>query len=156
MNLAIAPDISLTRSGSKLMKQFFAPASSSVSFASIVASSPPTYVELKPAAVLPCEALFERLVHDDPSALLQMVREQTLTPSDLTFAAEAAGRITSLDVTPALLTLLRHPSAIVREGVVYGLARHVDKPHVRSALKEVFIQDPSPAVRSAVADALED
>lgn len=69
--------------------------------------------------------------------------------SELTFAAEAAGKI--LDA--ALIRLLDHPSALVREGAVYGLAELVND-EVRAALENTRKNDASPGVREAAEEAL--
>jgi HEAT repeat protein len=72
--------------------------------------------------------------------------------TDLTFAAEIAGRIDDSEkVRPILLGLLQHPAPIVREGAIYGLAGHVDSS-VISELKRLTATDLSRAVRTAAAD----
>lgn len=77
-----------------------------------------------------------------------------LHPHTLTFVAEAIGSsYDSVTVRALLLPLLGHPDAIVREGVVLGLRRHVDTM-VRVELVRVAQHDPSAAVRLEAMGAL--
>lgn len=103
------------------------------------------------------EATLEQLAASAPHELLRLIASATLDPADLTFAAEAAGRIGAGDaeaVRAALLPLLGHASSVVREGAIYGLVLHMD-PTVRLRLVEVAARDASPAVRSVAAETLE-
>lgn len=100
-------------------------------------------------------AQFEELSESEPEKLLALVRRRTLRPSDLTFAAEALGRVSSGHAKHALLELLDHAAALVREGAIYGLAHHLD-PAVRQALLEVALNDPSPGVRDAASELIEE
>lgn len=103
----------------------------------------------------PCEAAFEYLASRHPESLLAWIDSGLLSPTDLTFAAEYAGRIEApLRVRACLLPLLGHPEAFVREGVIYGLTRHVDDS-VRVRLRDLAKTDPSPSVRDAATEALE-
>lgn len=102
----------------------------------------------------PCEAAFECILQRSPSQLAMLIAAGDLTAADLTFAAETLGR--SLDgelVRGALVPLLGHTSAVVREGAVYGLSRHLDVG-VRDQLIALASCDPSPGVRTAARDAL--
>lgn len=102
----------------------------------------------------PSEALFERLASDDPPRLLALLASD-LEPAMLTFAAEIAGReLSSEDVVPPLMALLRHPSAVVREGAIYGLAHH-PRDDVDRELLRLGADDPSTGVRTAANDVLE-
>jgi len=102
------------------------------------------------------EAEFERLAQEEPSELLQILKTGVLLSADLTFAAEAAGRIPDSDrVKKALLPLLKHPSAVVREGAIYGLARHLDK-QIATALEKLAYEDDSPGVREAALELISD
>jgi len=77
-----------------------------------------------------------------------------LEPWDLTFIAEMLGH----RATPPLhwLKLLtRHPSVLVREGAVYGLAPHVEVPWVQALLQSIASTDASKGVRDAAREALE-
>lgn len=98
-----------------------------------------------------CEDLFAHLVESDPGRLLGYLRDPELDPTLLTFAAEIAGRIEGAETVQALLPLLNHPKAYVREGAVYGLALHPDDPHARAALRAA-LDDPSPGVRAAAGE----
>lgn len=101
------------------------------------------------------ESDFRLLATRSPLRLLWLIRYGNLRPSQLTFAAEIAGSISDTTVVvPALLELLKHPSALVREGAIYGLSQHLSD-EVRRRLARVAQTDPSPAVRSAAHDAIE-
>jgi HEAT repeat protein len=125
---------------------------------------PPAFDVLSPpvAAVLadrwqePCEGAFEYLATRFPASLLGLITNGRLDPADLTFAAEIAGRLRDDGaVRRALVPLLSHPEAVVREGAVYGLARHLDAS-VRTILERLAAGDASAAVRTAAADALDE
>lgn len=75
-----------------------------------------------------------------------------MPPHELTFAAEEAGE--DERNVPALIALLGHADALVREGVVYGLSRWTSRADVVLAL-EALRFDPSPGVRMAASDALD-
>ena len=104
----------------------------------------------------PCAALFERLIEADPDELLRLVGEQILAPADLTFAAEALGQIKAASTVSTLIRLLAHPSPIVREGAIYGLALHLEDDRVPAKLLSVAGADPSPGVRAAAGESLVD
>ena len=99
----------------------------------------------------PCEALFERLVTEDPERLIGMLAGDALRPALLTFAAASAGLLPIEVCGPSLVELLKHPSALVREGAVYGLQEHRDDVRfsVAEALRAIAEDDPSPGVRMA-------
>lgn len=101
-----------------------------------------------------CEATFARMAVEAPDALLAWIDEGDMRPADLTFAAEAAGRIEDSEaVRRSLVRLLDHVDAIVREGAIYGLIGHLND-HVRDKLASVAARDPSPGVRAAAVEAL--
>ena len=102
----------------------------------------------------PCEGAFEVLAVRFPHELAKLIEFGRLEPADLTFAAEALGRSElSWLVRHALKPLLAHASAVVREGAIYGLQKHMDG-NMRAALSVLSQSDPSPAVRVAAEDAL--
>lgn len=104
----------------------------------------------------PCEAAFEWLAQNHPKALLRLIESGSLAPADLTFAAEIAGTLAEQPAArAALLPLLDHDDAIVREGAVYGLASCLDDS-VRERLKVASGKDRSRAVREAAIAALSD
>lgn len=106
-------------------------------------------------AGMPCEEMFERLVEEDPRELVRMIESGDLRPSDLTHAAEIAGRIPDSDlVRPALVRLLNHASPLVREGAIYGLVPHWSA-EVATQLQLMSGDDPSPGVREAASEVLE-
>jgi HEAT repeat protein len=103
----------------------------------------------------PCEGAFEYLAASHPSNLFDVISSGLLDPADLTFAAEIAGRVPdSKAVRRALLPLLSHREAVVREGAIYGLHQHTDDV-VRESLERIAAGDASSAVRRAAVDALE-
>ncbi len=123
---------------------------------------PYSYNELDPAVAYelterwqqPCEAMFEFLAANHPHDLLALLHSSRLSSSDLTYAAEIAGTISdSALVRPILAALLEHPQSVVREGAVYGLARHLDAG-IRSRLQAIAASDPSRGVRTAAQDTL--
>jgi hypothetical protein len=77
-----------------------------------------------------------------------------LHPWTLTFLAEALGRR-----EPAPLRWLEllagHKDPLVREGAIYGLARHVDVPRVREVLEVMSKTDANPEIRTAASEAIE-
>jgi len=102
----------------------------------------------------PCEGAFEFLAAKFPHELAKLIELGRLQPPDLTFAAEALGR-SELGwlVRHTLRPLLAHASAVVREGAIYGLQKHIDGS-IREALSVLSRNDPSQAVRMAAEDAL--
>jgi len=79
--------------------------------------------------------------------------DPTTTPVvDLSFAAEEHGATRTPEALAALLTLIDHADAVVREGVVYGLSNYLDNAVVCERLRLVATSDPSPGVRAAAAD----
>jgi hypothetical protein len=100
------------------------------------------------------EAMFERLVLEDPERLVALLQGDALRPALLTFAAEIAGKGLAFEVVgPALLALLQHERPVVREGAVYGLRAYEERPEVAAALAKVAKDDPSPGVRAAAGGA---
>jgi hypothetical protein len=91
----------------------------------------------------PCENSFKALAKEDPDKLIRWARSGLLEPCDLTFAAEELG---SIDYSlPALVWLLSHDSAVVREGAIVGLA--FLKSRIDDLLFHLMHNDPSPGVR---------
>ncbi len=102
------------------------------------------------------EMVFNALAESAPIELINLVRADVLEPHDLTYAAEALGRIADeKKVAPILLRLLSHASAVVREGAVYGLGMHLSKKVVKK-LQKVHRGEPSPGVRQAIEEVLAD
>lgn len=103
------------------------------------------------AGVMPCESAFYAM----PAAeLIALISSTSLAPEDLTFAAESAGQ--HAEAVPALLTLLDHEQAVVREGALYGLTPHVDVQNVAEKLREVARHDSSGAVRVVAASIVDE
>jgi HEAT repeat protein len=99
---------------------------------------------------------FEQLAVEQPQDLLALVLKGRLAEHDLTFAAEALGRVDEALSLPVLFALARDSSRLVREGAVYGLSRHVRNADVRAVLMRMSKEDPSPGVRTTAAEALDD
>jgi hypothetical protein len=103
----------------------------------------------------PCEEMFEYLAEVYPTQLIALLGCNRLVAANLTFAAEIAGRIeNSALVRSALLPLLEHGDPVVREGALYGLAKHMDEETRRRVL-QVGANDPNLEVRQAANDFLE-
>jgi hypothetical protein len=102
----------------------------------------------------PTELEFERLAADNPRLLAQWIEDGTLSPAQMTYAAEALGSAPTSVAAPCLLRLLAHSSSLVREGAVYGLEPHLKYPGVRTRLQELVREDPREGVRAAAAEAL--
>lgn len=91
----------------------------------------------------PCRKEFARLEKEDPALLIEWVKSGELEPCDLTFAAENLGRIPS--ALPVLLDLLKHDSAVVREGALIGL--YMIKEAIDCLIGDLAESDESPGVR---------
>ncbi|MGN6109036.1 MAG: HEAT repeat domain-containing protein [Kofleriaceae bacterium] len=100
---------------------------------------------------------FNDLARTDPKRLLKLISGNRLAFHDLTFAAEAAGKIAQADdeVVHVLLPLLEHRSPLVREGAIYGLSPFAtSRQWVMMRLECIAAKDPSPGVREAAREAL--
>ncbi len=74
---------------------------------------------------------------------------------DLTWIAEALGNDDGPESAGILLRLAAHPSPLVREGAVYGLAMRITSiPFARQTLSGL-LDDPSEGVREAAREALQ-
>jgi hypothetical protein len=151
--LNLPPEISVTTPVSDSYERFREEDSliSSASFGGFVDGPLPLrFIEVSEP---PSEALFTRLAAEDPERLLAALRG--LAPHDLTFAAEALGAMADTSrAQAALLQLLRHESALVREGAVYGAAKLLPSASLEVVLEEISKRDPSNGVRTAAADVL--
>jgi hypothetical protein len=105
-----------------------------------------------------CRAVFEDLARSSPRELMEIVRENRAPETRMTFAAEILGRdVPTSSAANALLGILQnHPSPLVREGAVLGLAHHLDRIGVRHSLRAAAEGDPSPGVKRAVAEVLDE
>lgn len=77
--------------------------------------------------------------------------------SALTFAVEAYARSSSNgdEVRAVLIPMLQDKSAVLREGVIYGLSHHLDGAVV-AVLERMAAHDPSAGVRQAASDILDE
>lgn len=91
----------------------------------------------------PCRNSFKALAKEDPDKLIRWVSSGLLEPCDLTFAAEELGNIDSS--LPALIHLLSHESAVVREGALMGL--YTLSYRISDLFDHHAHNDPSPGVR---------
>lgn len=99
---------------------------------------------------------YDELALRDPGALLKLISDGTLRVSRLTYAAEALRLVAdSAAARKTLLTLLDHPSRVVREGAIYGLATHLNDAVVVARLRHVAINDSSEGVRWVASDLLD-
>lgn len=150
-----APEITLTKPVPAIYARFHDENAmmNSASLAAFKGPMPARFVEVAPTL---CEALFDRLAAEHPSELFRLIEAGDLAAHDLTFAAEAVGHVSDKPkAVSLLLALLRHESALVREGAIYGLSHFVDDATVRTLLKQLADGDPSPGVRAAAADVLD-
>jgi len=101
--------------------------------------------------------MFCELAQSAPEELAALVRQAAITDTRLTYAAEILGRDVQDGalVIPALRSLLKNPSPVVREGAILGLSHHLTN-EVRQALNRVAQEDPSPGVRETALDTLND
>jgi hypothetical protein len=96
---------------------------------------------------------FRRLASEDPQRLVAWI--PTLSPPDLTYAAEALGDVDPAAALPVLRRLLRdHPKSYVREGALYGLER-LDSADAQAEVARASTHDPSPGLREIASEILE-
>lgn len=104
------------------------------------------------------ESHLEALAQSDPDALVALIDSGQLDAVDLTWAGEYLGLYApSEKAVPALLRLLDHPRALVREGALYGLNAHHGHAGVMDAVRRHTdpALEPSEAVREAAGDVVE-
>lgn len=104
----------------------------------------------------PCCNMFNWLAQHDSDMLIKIVLHGKLERVLLTFAVEAVGKINdSGTVFSILRPLLSHSDALIREGVVYGLAKHIHKIYVKEALEEQLVNEDVKGVRISIMEALD-
>jgi HEAT repeat protein len=91
------------------------------------------------------ENYFEYLAIHDRIELNNLLLNNQLMPEDLTFAAEIAGQTKDFFFENALVQLLNHPEAVVREGAIYGLLALDEEKSLKHF--EKLTQDPSATIR---------
>jgi hypothetical protein len=80
----------------------------------------------------------------------------SLTDSvELSFGAEDLGYSDTDEACKLLIDLASHPDAIVREGVCYGLSRHLHRDIARKTLEQLGTSDNNATIRMCAAEALE-
>lgn len=97
-----------------------------------------------------CEELFVALAGRSCVALVRLLTtEGLLDDVELSLAAEALGRAENRKLArQTLVQFLKHRSALVREGAIYGLAE-LGSSEVRLAIAVVAKKDTHPGVRRA-------
>jgi hypothetical protein len=105
----------------------------------------------------------DEMARHDHDGLLTIVRatdESEASDADISFAAEIAGGLDTNSAYLALRAALVHRSPVVREGAIYGLSTmtirasdRIECFRMRSTNPQI---EPSPGVRAAAAEALED
>ncbi len=149
------PEITVYRSVAGISRPFRDDNSliNAASMGDVFSTSPAVHYVEQPR---PCEALFRYWAEYEPDQLLAAMQPGVLAPHDLTFAAEAAGRIADPSrAIPVLLGLLSHESALVREGVIYGLAPHSESVLVAAHLASIAVGDSDEDIRQMAQEALE-
>ncbi len=103
------------------------------------------------------EELFIALAEQAPQSLANLLlKDGLLDNAELTLAAEAMGRAEDRKLVRQSLThLLKHPSALVREGAIYGLAE-LGSLDVRAAVAMLAGTDAHPGVQRAAKAVLAD
>lgn len=102
-----------------------------------------------------------KLARIDSEALWRAIRAGALSPGRLSIVAERLGQEWPQvrGAYQMLHELLAHPSPIVREGAIYGLAALVepDGPDAdtRERFKAIAVSDSSPGVRAAAREEFE-
>ncbi len=92
---------------------------------------------------------------------LQELADQALSamksgPAEASFALERLGEAASAEQAMDLLGwFLFDPSPLVREGAILGFATHMASDRVRELVERVLSCDPSPGVRDAAMDMLD-
>ncbi len=102
-----------------------------------------------------CEGFFQDLGRISPKELATMIAKGSLSTANLSFAAESMGLATDHGfVIGTLVPLLVHDSAVVREGAIYGLAKHLTGD-LEQRLRNMAQADASWGVRQAAQEALQ-
>jgi hypothetical protein len=109
---------------------------------------------------VPCEAMFEHLAANQFVSLLRLIQQGTLTPGDMTFAAEIAGReadaVTARQAIRTLIPLLGSPAPLTREGAILGLSHLQAYRDAVGALRGAASTDPEPSLRELALELLEE
>jgi HEAT repeat protein len=151
--LDMPPDISSTKPVPAIYSQFHDEQAllNSALLAELMGESD-RYVEVDMEA---CPPSYEELALSNPDEILRLLGAD-LAPHELTFVAEAAGKLADGNAAvAALLPLLSHASPFVREGTIYGLSRFATREAVRERLAALAAEDSSPGVREAAREALD-
>lgn len=97
---------------------------------------------------------FEDMAKKDPEGLVKLLTEDYLEPTDLTFAAEIAGKIKGDLAIPALLKLLDHEKPYVIEGALLGLSQYDPTPECIAAVNKL-LKHPNKIINSIARDYLD-
>lgn len=103
-----------------------------------------------------CQNMLELLALSFPQDLANLLTSGELDMVGLTFGAEYMGKVQDeILVRDTLLPLLSHPSAIVREGAIYGVQNHMSQ-EIMQKLQSIAQTDLSPTIRQTARDALDE
>ena len=103
-----------------------------------------------------CRNEFERVLLSEPRVLEDAIDAGEISPGHLTHALEAVGKHRAPQALRLLRDGLKHPSPVVREGAIYGLAYLRPDETIDAELRAMAAADASPGVREAAADVLDD
>ena len=105
----------------------------------------------------PCEAAFEYIAQNNILQLAEIITNSNLDNCDLTFAVETFGHKTEDGqlARDTLFHLLFSDSALIREGVIYGLEHHIDRK-ISSAFKYMLQNDPNKSIKLILKEILND
>jgi len=97
----------------------------------------------------PCEEAFIYIANKNINQLANIIRYSNLASYDLTLAVEYFGNAIedSNAARDILIPLLQNDSALVREGVIYGLENHINE-EVINIFAEMSESDPSKEIRN--------
>ena len=89
---------------------------------------------------------------------IRLLRDPEADPCDLTYALERLNLLPSAEAMAVALRCSKHPDAIVREGLVYGLGALLDldeRPWAERVLTAMSDDDESRTIRNIAREALE-
>lgn len=89
-----------------------------------------------------------------PHALLSNMSAGRFTATQLTYAAEYLGDVTTELAAPYLVELLVHEEGFVREGALYGARAHLTDLRVRAQVKKMAMEDTDPDLQEIAVDIL--
>lgn len=92
-----------------------------------------------------------------PGKVAKWLENNRIDPAVLTFLAEKVGQMSNhRKIIQGLMSASHHESVLVREGAIYGLSHHVNKPTVMNRISAMASNDPSPTIRECADEAIKD